>query len=398
MGNTHRFETRQLQARFLTFSTTITDTCILRSPSMSTSTPKTQPMSTTISSSSDVIDFVVRKGNGITGLVELGIESVPERYIQPQEERFDPSKVETDESIPSIDVSNWDDPKVADSICDAASKRGFFQIINHGVPLEVLEDMKNAAHRFFQLPVEERKKYLKENSPSESVCLVTSFSTQAEKVLEWKDSLKLVWVSENEASAVWPPACKDQALEYVKRGDLLIRRLLEVLLKRLGVKALDEKKESMLMGGMSINLNHYPCCPNPELVVGVGRHSDISTLTVLLQDESGGLYVRGTKHDSWIHLSPVKGALIINIGDALQIMSNDLYKSIEHRAFTNRNQNRVSIPIFAKPGPDAIIGPMLEVLESGQRPMYKNVVYKDYLKSFFGKAHDGKQAVEFARI
>lgn len=193
-------------------------------------------------------------------------------------------------------------------------------------------------------------------------------------------------------------SCRDQALEYVKWGDLLIRRLLEVLLKRLNVKAIDDKKESMLMGGMSINLNHYPCCPNPELVLGVGRHSDISTLTVLLQGESGGLYVRGSKHDSWIHLSPVKGAPIINVGDALQITSNDLYKSIEHRAFTNRNQNRVSIPIFAKPGPDAIIGPLPEVLESGQKPMYKNVVYKDYMKSFFGKAHDGKQAIEFARI
>lgn len=184
----------------------------------------------------------------------------------------------------------------------------------------------------------------------------------------------------------------------MKRADLLIKRLLGVLLKRLNVKSIDDKKESMLMGGKSMNLNHYPCCPNPELVVGVGRHSDISILTVLLQDENGGLYVRGTKHDSWIHLSPVEGALIINIGDAMQIISNDMYKSIEHQALTNKNQNRVSIPIFVKPGPDAIVGPLPEVLESGQKPMYKTVVYKHYLKSFFDKAHNGKQAIKFARI
>lgn len=181
-------------------------------------------MSTTISSS-DVFDYVVHKGNGITGLVELGIESVPEQYIQPLEERFDPIKVETDVSIPTIDVSNWDDPKVAESICDAASKWGFFQIINHGIPLEVLEDMKNAAHKFFQLPVEERKKYLKENSPSESVFLVTSFSSQADKVLEWKDSLKLVWVSENEASAVWPPACKYVSELAFFMSSLILKRI-----------------------------------------------------------------------------------------------------------------------------------------------------------------------------
>ena len=165
-------------------------------------------LSLPISSSSDVIDFVVHKGNGIKGLVDTGLETVPEPYIQPLEERLDPTKFQPENSIPIIDVSNWDDPKVVNSICDAASKWGFFQIVNHGVPLEVLENLKNAAHSFFQLPSEERKKYLKENSPSEAVCLGTSFSPQAEKVLEWKDLLRLSWVSEDQASAFWPPVCK----------------------------------------------------------------------------------------------------------------------------------------------------------------------------------------------
>ena len=160
------------------------------------------------SSSSDVFDFVVQKGNGITGLVDIGLESVPQPYIQPLEERLDTTKLEPENSIPIIDVSNWDDPKVANSICDAASNWGFFQIINHGVPLEVLHNLQNAAHSFFQLPSEERKKHLKENSPSEVVSLCTNFSPQAEKVLEWKDYLALVWVSEDTASAFWPPVCK----------------------------------------------------------------------------------------------------------------------------------------------------------------------------------------------
>lgn len=165
-------------------------------------------MSRTISSSSAVFDFVVQKGNGIKGLVEIGLDSVPDQYIQPLEERLDPRKVESEESVPIIDVSNWDDPNVAESICDAARKWGFFQIVNHGVPLEVLEDLKNAAHRFFELPIEERKKYLKANSPSEIVRLCTSFNPQPEKVLEWKDYLALLWMSENEACAFWPPECK----------------------------------------------------------------------------------------------------------------------------------------------------------------------------------------------
>lgn len=355
-------------------------------------------MSAPISSSSDVIDFVVHRGNGVTGLVQIGVEGVPDRYIQPREERLDPSKLETQESIPIIDFSNWADPKVAESICDAASKWGFFQIVNHGVPLEVLEDLKNAARRFFELPSEERKKYLKENSPSETVRLCTSFSPQAEEVLEWKDYLTLLWVSESEASAFWPPACRDQAIEYMKKAEVLIRRLLEVLLKRLHTKEIDRTKEYMLMGELRLSLNYYPRCPSPELTAGVGRHSDISTITVLLQDETGGLYVRGAKEDTWIPVPPVKGALVVNIGDVLQIMSNDLYKSIEHRAIANRSRNRVSIPIFVNPGPDAIIGPLPEVLESGEKPMYKHVTFEDYFKHFFSKGHDGKNAIEFARI
>ena len=165
------------------------------------------------------------------------------------------------------------------------------------------------------------------------------------------------------------------------------------------MKEIDEKKESLLMGSMRINLNYYPICPNPELTVGVGRHSDVSTLTVLLQDDIGGLYVRGVVHDSWVHVPPVKGSFVINIGDALQIMSNGRYKSVEHRVIANGSSNRVSVPIFVNPRPSEIIGPLPEVIEDGgEEPLYKQVLYSDYVKHFFRKAHDGKNTVEFAKI
>ena len=90
-------------------------------------------------------------------------------------------------------------------------------------------------------------------------------------------------------------------LEYMKRSELVIKRLLETLLKRLNVKEIDEIKESLLMGSKRINLNYYPICPNPELTVGVGRHSDVSTLTILHQDDIRGLYVRAN-NDSWINV------------------------------------------------------------------------------------------------
>ncbi|KAK3037032.1 hypothetical protein RJ639_031606, partial [Escallonia herrerae] len=338
--------------------------------------------------SRDITNFVVKEGHGVKGLAEMGLESLPEQYIQPPEGRMDTSIIVPEESVPVIDMSHWHDPKVADLICDAAEKWGFFQIVNHGVPIEVLKDVKDASHRFFNLPAEEKRKLLKENSPTNNVRFGTSFIPEAEKALEWKDYLSLFYVTDDEAAAFWPPVCKNQTLEFIQSSDLVVKKLLRVLMKRLNVT---EIKESLLMGSKRINLNYYPICPNPELTVGVGRHSDVSTLTIPLQDDIGGLYVRKKVSDSWIHVSPISGSLVINIGDALQIMSNGRYKSVEHRVVANGRKNRISVPIFVTPKPTDVIGPLSEVLESGETPKYKQVLYSDYVKHFFRKGHDGKE-------
>ncbi|KAF5186550.1 Feruloyl coa ortho-hydroxylase [Thalictrum thalictroides] len=345
--------------------------------------------------SQNVTDFVVKKGNGIKGLAESGLQSVPKQYIQPLEEQMDMQNIVTHEFIPVIDMSKGDDLKL---ICDAAEKWGFFQVINHGVPIEVLENVKVATNSFFGLPAEEKLKYTKENSVTNNVRYGTSFVPEAETSLEWKDYLSLFYTSEKEASAFWPKECKEQALEYMKRSELLITRILEALMKGLNVTNIDAPTSTMLMGSKRINLNYYPKCPNPELTVGVGRHSDISTITVLLQDDIGGLYVRGIDGKGWIHVPPITGSLVINVGDALQIISNGRYKSIEHRVAANGSTNRISVPIFVNPRPKDSIGPLPELLEMGEKPIYKQVLYSDYAKHFFNKAHDGKKTIDFANI
>ncbi|KAB2617537.1 feruloyl CoA ortho-hydroxylase 1-like [Pyrus ussuriensis x Pyrus communis] len=359
------------------------------------------PVAQTITDPSSVTDFVISKSHGVRGLSEMGLKALPKQYIQPLEERITTMNVvattNPGEYIPIIDMSNSDDPKVAEAICNAAEKWGFFQLVNHGVPIEVLENVKEATHRFFELPAEKKTKYSVEHSASKNVRFGTSFSPHAEKALEWKDWLSLFYVSEDEASAFWPPACKAEVLEYMKKTDILTKQILEMLMKRLNVKELDQEKEHLLMGSKRINLNCYPVCPNPELTVGVGRHSDVSTLTILLQDHIGGLYIRGTDKKSWVHVPPVKGSLVINIGDALQIMSNGRYKSIEHRVAANGCKNRISVPIFVNPRPSDLIVPLPEVLASGEKAVYKQVLYSDYVKHFFRKAHDGKGTIDFAK-
>ncbi|GER54723.1 2-oxoglutarate (2OG) and Fe(II)-dependent oxygenase superfamily protein [Striga asiatica] len=154
----------------------------------------------------DLIDFLVHNGNGVKGLSQLNLKQIPSQFIQPPDQRLSHIQVSTQKSIPTIDVSQWADTKTAQSICEAAKTWGFFQIVNHGIPPEVMENVKRASHDFFGLPVEERRKYLKENSPTQSVMLKTSFSPLAEKVLEWKDYLvHLVGPEIDDADfALWP--------------------------------------------------------------------------------------------------------------------------------------------------------------------------------------------------
>ncbi|KAJ0876073.1 putative oxoglutarate/iron-dependent dioxygenase, non-heme dioxygenase domain-containing protein [Helianthus annuus] len=342
--------------------------------------------------------FVVDDGHGVKGLSELKIKPLPELFVQPIEKRLDMSKVVPHESIPVIDMSDPEDPEVMKLICDAAENWGFFQVVNHGVPIRVLDDVKDAAKRFFSLPADEKKKYLFKNNPTKNVRLVTSFIPEVDKVYEWKDYLSCFYVSDDEAFAFWPSVCRDQLLEYMKESEPLIKTLLKVLITRLDLSKLDETNEPFLMGSRRINLNYYPICPNPELTVGVGSHSDVSTLTILLQDETGGLYVRKLDSDNWVHVPPIKGSLTINIGDALQIMSNGRYKSIEHHVVANGLENRVSVPIFVNPRPSDVIGPLPQVIARGEKALYKPVLYSDYVKHFYRKPHNGKDTIDFAKV
>ncbi|KAK9275304.1 hypothetical protein L1049_022566 [Liquidambar formosana] len=351
--------------------------------------------------------FVVRDGNGVKGLVDSGISEVPERYVQPPHERID-HKLNSCSNLPllPIDLSKLDGAnrdRVAEQIAAAAETVGFFQVVNHGVPLELLESVKVAAHRFFGQPPEKKAVYLKGVSTSPLVNYGTSFVPEKEMALEWKDYVSMVYSSDGDALQYWPSECKEVALEYLKTSSKMVRTILEVLMEKLGV-TLDESRMDALTGFKMVNMNFYPACPNPELTVGVGRHSDMGTLTVLLQDGIGGLYVKveenfdGGKKGEWIEIPPVPGALVINVGDTLQILSNGKYKSAEHRVRTTSTQSRVSIPIFTAPRPTEKIGPLPQVVDSDGMARYREVVFQDYMNNFFGKAHEGKKSLDFAHM
>ncbi|KAE8683720.1 2-oxoglutarate and Fe(II)-dependent oxygenase superfamily protein [Hibiscus syriacus] len=353
----------------------------------------------------NLFNFVVRDGNGVKGMVDAGLSKVPRAYLQPPQERIDKDAARK-HGQPPIDLSKLDGPKhdqVAEQIVRAAESLGFFQVVNHGVPVELLESLKDTAHDFFSMSPEKKAVYRTEVSPTPLVKYGTSFMPQKEKALEWKDYISMQYTNDDEALQHWPAEIKKVSLEYLRTSMSMVRKLLQVLLENLGVKP-DDSITDVLLDKKMVNMNFYPTCPSPDLTVGVGRHSDMGTLTILLQDGIGGLYVKieedseFEKKGEWVEIPPVPGALVINVGDMIQIISNGKYKSAEHRVRTTSTKSRVSIPIFTMPNATAKIAPLPQVVEKDGQALYREFVLADYMKNFFGNAHDGKKSLDFATI
>ncbi|XP_058760770.1 scopoletin 8-hydroxylase-like [Vicia villosa] len=355
-----------------------------------------------ISNSSDSLyNFVVKDGNGIKGLVDSGLSEVPKIYIQPINNRINKLNSKPCEIQP-IDLSKLNGPeheKVVDEIVRAAETLGFFQVVNHCVPPELLESLKDSAHSFFNLPPEEKVIY--RNSAS-NTRYKTSFVPELEKVLEWKDYINMVYSCDEDALQHWPNICKEVALEYLKLSSKIARDLLKILIDKLGVKLDDSKMES-LIGTKMVNMNYYPACPYPELTAGTVRHSDSGTITILLQDGIGGLHVKSEDESNdekevWLEIPPIQEALVINVGDALEVLSNGKYKSAEHRVLTTSTQSRVSVPMFSLPMFTERIGPFPELVKKDGFAGYRDVLWQDYMDNYFRSSHDGKKTLEFATI
>ncbi|KAL0874531.1 hypothetical protein Bca101_024236 [Brassica carinata] len=351
----------------------------------------------------NVREFVVNQRNGVKGLVDsMKPTTLPFPYIQPPQERLTSDKILSSPSrIPVIDVSDWNDPHVASEICHAAAKLGLFQIVNHGIPPAELKALIAAARGFFELPAEERRRYWRGSSVSETAWLTTSFNPYKESVLEWRDFLKFEFLPQRHGyDATWPPVCKEQVTDHFERMKPIANNILTILMNNLN-STIDETSEQTLMGTMRMNFNYYPECPEPSLAIGTGRHSDINTLTLLLQEDGvvSSLYARVTEDgEKWIHVPPIPGAIVVNIGDVLQIMSNDRYRSVEHCVLVNKSCSRVSIPVFCGPVNDSVIESLPEVLENNEMARYRKVVYSDYLKVFFERPHDGKTTIESIKL
>ncbi|XP_020526524.1 protein DMR6-LIKE OXYGENASE 2-like isoform X2 [Amborella trichopoda] len=267
------------------------------------------------------------------------------------------------------------------------------EIINHGVPEDVIQSMLDVAKEFFEMPIENRAKLYSED-PKTEVRVSTSFNFNKSKVQLWRDFVRHPCHPLEDYIDSWPEKpenYREVASKYALEIRALILKLLALLSEGLGLDSgyLNEKFGKHYQ---TLLTNYYPSCPDPNLTLGLPGHSDPNGITVLLQDEVGGLQV--LKDGKWIIVKPEKNALVVNLADQLQVISNGRFKSVEHRAITNSRTSRISIPTFYGPSLDALIGPANELVSKESPAIYRSYTFEEFFDRFFSQELKGKTVLD----
>ncbi|KAG7011675.1 putative 2-oxoglutarate-dependent dioxygenase, partial [Cucurbita argyrosperma subsp. argyrosperma] len=162
--------------------------------------------------------------------------------------------------------------------------------------------------------------------------------------------------------------------EYAEELEKLGHKLVELIAVSLGLPAQrfrDYFKEKTSM----VRLNHYPPCSLPEMALGVGRHNDPGVLTMLAQDDVGGLEVKRKRDGEWIRVKPVPDSYVVNVGNVTQVWSNERYESVEHRVMVNDKKERYSIAFFFNPSHSTIVEPLEELIDPENPPKYQSYLW-----------------------
>jgi len=261
---------------------------------------------------------------------------------------------------------------VAQQLGDACEFFGFFYVKNHKVDSKCIGDLFSEGRRFFQLPVAEKNKISMKNSQVfrgyfEVGGELTSYRRDWKEGLYFGDELgddhpDVIAKKPMHGKNQWPesiPELKSIVQNYMQALTLLGHAIMEGIAMSLGLDENYFRQKFTAQPFTPFRLFHYPSDPlgvddDQKQRWGVGQHTDYGVLTMLAQDEIGGLQVKH-RSGNWIAAPPIPDTFVVNIGDMLEMWTNGKYKATPHRVLNASLHDRLSAPFFFDPAFDAII-------------------------------------------
>lgn len=306
------------------------------------------------------------------------------------------------QEIPVIDVGplvDGSDPAaVAAELGRAAASVGFVYVRNHGVAAELRAAMMAAAERFFAQPLEAKTAiHIRHSAVHRGYFPLFEENTDPDLTADLKEGLDLGRDLGPDAPEVvqglplhgpnqWPealPGFRATAEQYFAA----MRGLAETLMRGFAL-ALELEPgffaDKIDRPCASLRLLHYP--PQEGHVeartMGCGAHTDYGCLTILAQDDNGGLQVCNTDGD-WIAAPPIPGTFVINLGDQMARWTNGRFQATPHRVINTSGRERYSMPFFFDPNWDALIEALPGTVPAGEAPRFAPVLAGPYLQSRF---------------
>ncbi|KAL2332976.1 hypothetical protein Fmac_014189 [Flemingia macrophylla] len=304
----------------------------------------------------------------------MSIESYPpvlRRHLggrrRPEEEA---EAMEEANPVPVIDLEVLGLKEEERKLEEACKEWGLFRLVNHGVPSTLLEELQGVAKELFALPFE-----AKEGACSGTVsyfwgtpALTPSGTTAITMNMNWLEGFDVPLSQLSHFNPHLPTLQSIRLLliDYKTHLWRIATTLFEAMAKNLELDLKFSKPYLAENTGM-VRVYRYPHYHDTNVGWGMESHTDSSVLSILNQDhEVSGLQV--LKDDQWLTVKPISNTLIVNLGDMMQAMSDDRYKSVSHRVSINKQKERISICYFVFPGEDV-------VMESSK---YKPFTYNDF--------------------
>ncbi|KAL1827253.1 hypothetical protein ACET3Z_005665 [Daucus carota] len=327
-------------------------------------------------------------------------QHLPEDYVFPVEQRpGEETTIPVCKAIPVIDLGKASHGRedIIQQIIDASQKFGFFQVINHGVSGVLVHETMSVVKEFFTMDDVEKANFYSDDHTKSCRLHTSSPNYETEKSHFWRDYLRHPCHPLEDFIHLWPEkptTYRDIVGRYSVEVRNLSLRILDLISEGLGLEPGFFQGE--LSNDILMSTNYYPPCPDPSLSLGLPKHSDPNLITLLLQEDIYGLqvYLDG----QWLGVEPLPNAFVVNIGHQLQIVSNEKFRSVEHRAITNSREARTTIASFISPCNSCIVEPAKALINEANPPLYRAFEYQEFLKSYVAKAGKKETALQAYKI